>query len=169
VSSDISPSEYKSVVGPPDLKSGEEYWERARIELGYTERNDYDRKSLLFDGGKPYGGRETTGEYTMEVQHDCRCDELSRQIAVETGQATEVHPGIIQFKEPHIYYLGRESHVAVVGDRWKPEICREGELYVQTGLGSPFLAYREPLINLTKQPGFFALGPEQAQWPEIER
>lgn len=83
---DISPSEYRSVVG-------RELWDDAH-------------QDLKFD-------------------HGLRCDDLSRRIAVETGQAKEIAPGVIQLKEPHIYYneIG-ERHVAIVGDRWNPEICR---------------------------------------------
>jgi hypothetical protein len=34
-------------------------------------------------------GRESDGSYTMEVQHGCRCDDLSRKIMIETGQYGE--------------------------------------------------------------------------------
>src|ERR1700692_3010079 len=152
MSDDISPHEYRSVVGVPDLRPSKEFWNVAREQLGVTEQYGYDEKSLLFEKGKPYMGRETTGEDSIEVKLHCQFDDLSRAIAIETGQAKEIHPGIIEFKQPHIYYLGRESHVAVVGDKWQPEICREPLVHVQRGLGASFHPY-----------------PAQEQGLEIER
>ena len=94
-----------------DLKSGKEYFEEARIELGYE-------KNLLRNGGYPYR------------DHALRFDNLSRQIAVMSGQAKEIAQGVIQYKTPHVYYVGDEKHTAVVGDRWNAEICKQA--YVRT-------------------------------------
>jgi hypothetical protein len=92
MSSDISPSEYRSVAGPPDLKSGREFWYRAQVELGRTESNGYDEKNLLFQSDL---GQD---EYAIKDNHDMACDDLSRQIAIETGQAKEISPG--QVRQP---------------------------------------------------------------------
>jgi hypothetical protein len=63
-----------------DLPSGKEFFEAARKALGYE-------KNLLCDEGKIYDGRETDGEFCMEVKFDVRLENLSREIAVECGQA----------------------------------------------------------------------------------
>jgi hypothetical protein len=63
----------------------------------------------------------------IKFEHGLRCDDLSRQIAVETGQAREIAPGIIEYKRPHIYFVEGECHRAVIGDKWQAEICREVE------------------------------------------
>lgn len=60
----------------------------------------------------------------LKFHHGLRCDDLSRRIAVETGQAKEIAPGVIQLNKPHVYYVGSARHCAIVGDRWNPEICR---------------------------------------------
>lgn len=71
-------------------------------------------------------GRELWDEAHQDLKfyHGLRCDDLSRRIAVETGQAKEIAPGVIQLKQAHIYYVGGDRHAAIVGDRWNPEICR---------------------------------------------
>ena|ERR1700736_1983415 len=151
MSSDISPSEYRSVVGVPDLRPSKEFWNAAREQLGYTEKNGWDKTLWREDGEESLCIREGI--------HNANCDDLSRQIAVMSNQAKEIHPGIIQFREPHVYYLGRESHVAIVGDKWKPEICKQSPemdevlrrvhsphkplVYVQRGIGESFLLYSE--------------------------
>ena len=92
------------------MKTGKEFWDDARNELQISEVDYVENVDLP--------------DWPIHDMHKWRCDDLSRRIAVETGQAKEIATGIIQFKEPHVYYVGNERHSAIVGDRWKPEICR---------------------------------------------
>ena len=69
-----------------DLKTGKEFWEEAKDRLGFTKEHGY--QGLLCNPSLWMGWQA--------IKHGRRCDDLSRRIARETGQA-----GIIQFFIPY--------------------------------------------------------------------
>lgn len=93
-----------------EFPSAKEFWDDSRNELQYTEV-DYVKKEFL-------------PNWSIHDNHQYACDKLSRQIAVETGQAKEHALGIIEYKKPHIYFVDGEKHEAKIGDKWNAEICR---------------------------------------------
>jgi hypothetical protein len=72
-----------------EFPTGKEFFESARKELGYTKENGYE--GLLLDP-EPFMGREADGEYTIEVQHDCRCDDLARSLREEIKGLSAFRP-----------------------------------------------------------------------------
>jgi hypothetical protein len=97
-----------------EFPSGRDFWDEQTNNLGYAymERYGWEERSIV----APVG-------WDVHDNHQYACDDLSRRIAVESGQAIEHAPGIIEYKNPHVYYVVQEKHEARIGDRWNSEIC----------------------------------------------
>jgi hypothetical protein len=96
-----------------DMRSGKEFWNEAARQVMRDDPSFCDFRET------PYMGRESDGSYTMEVQHEARCDELSRQIAIETGQAKEIAPGVIRYAIPDGFQSPFGKSEVLGKDLWK--------------------------------------------------
>src|SRR5271165_3932153 len=73
------------------MRSAKQFWDEARRNLGYTREEGY-REDILY--------RHEAVCCQPEEIHARKCEALSRRIAIETGQAKEMCPGMITFKHP---------------------------------------------------------------------
>lgn len=55
----------------------------------------------------------------VKALHGMKCDELSRTIAIETGQAKEISPGIIRYKIPDTFKSPFGKSEVLGKDLWK--------------------------------------------------
>ena len=81
-----------------DLRSAKEFWDEARQKLGYTREYGYDQELLWREGAACFPPKDV---------HARKCEDLSRQIAIETGQAKDLGNGLIEFKYGHSTIFAR--------------------------------------------------------------
>jgi hypothetical protein len=76
-----------------DLPSGKEFYEAARRELGYNKRLEF-----VYEDG--YTDHPTTLEELedLSMHASASLDWLSQGIAIDSGQAKEIAPGIVQYR-----------------------------------------------------------------------
>ena len=80
------------------MRNAKEFWDDAREQLGYTREHGYDEKILW-----RYGA---ACDQPADI-YARKCEDLSRQIAIETGQAKDLRNGLIEFKYGRATILAR--------------------------------------------------------------
>lgn len=120
-----------------DMPSAKELWDQAREQLGYTRENGYENS--LLRNPQPYADRELEGDgpYTMEFQHELRCDALTDTLHEMVEQLADMtliprKPEIIEFPEQRreeqweeMTLVSSNSKVVV---RWQGDAREAGDI-----------------------------------------
>lgn len=117
-----------------EFPPAKQFWDQACEELGFTARRGYDDNTLLWHPLYRYGrkGIVTMEDECslwedgyvpapMEIVHDVKCERLSTEIAIETGQAKRISHNVVRFRTTERFAASRQAFLAEEAE-WSKEM-----------------------------------------------